>query len=486
MNSNVIDFFPLTPMQQGILFHTLYTPGTPAYFQQIECVLRGPLDAAAFCRAWRQVAARHAALRTGFVWEEIKEPVQIVYRQADLPCDIHDWRDHAPDAQATLWAELLRDERARGFDLASPPLFRLTLARIHDDAHRFAISYHHIILDGWSLPLLLKEAFTCHTAYCGDGDAGELVLAEPPRFRNYVAWLRRQDLDAARRFWQRLLEGFTAPTTLGARTSSSAQLMPEAVFDEVRSDLPPHVAEALQSLARARRLTPGTIFYGAWGLLLSRYTGEPDVVFGVTVSGRMAALEGIEAMVGLLVNTLPVRIPIDGDEVLTEWLQQIQAGQVGARQYEYSPLADIQNWSGVARGQSLFESILVFENYPVDAALTDAPGGLVVEQVKTFERTNYPLTLLIGSRPASTLRLIYDTRQFAPDAVARMLAHLQDLLAGIAADHTQRLSSLRMLTSAERHQLLVEWNDTQADDEENIGCVHQLFEAQAARTPDAV
>lgn len=477
MNNNIETVYPLAPMQQGLLFHALYAPGSLSYFQQVDCVLRGPLDVAIFKQAWQRVVARHAALRTGFAWENLKEPVQVVYREAELPLEIHE-----PDAnQKEWWDNLLRRDRVRGFDLAAAPLMRLSLARVDASAHRFAVSYHHIILDGWSLPLLLREVF----AFYGSLSQGrDLTLDQPVPFRDYIATLRRQDLSAAETFWRQTLAGFASPTMLSQKRISGYLQTTEPQFAETQITIAPETIDGLQGLARNNRLTLSTLLYGAWALLNSHYTGESDVVFGVTVSGRMIDLPGIESIVGLLVNTVPLRVRVGLDSGLPEWLKQIQAQQLVARQFESTPLVEIQNCSELERGQSLFESILVFENYPA-AGFQEALGDLSIEQVRTFERTNYPLTLLIGSRPFGTLRLIYDTRLFSAEASQSLLAHLNRLLEGIAFDPARRLSAIPMLTAAEQSQVLIEWNDT-TNLAEPTGCIHELFEAQAKQTPDAV
>ncbi|HEX7333690.1 MAG TPA: amino acid adenylation domain-containing protein [Pyrinomonadaceae bacterium] len=476
MNNNIESVYPLAPMQQGLLFHALYAPGTISYFQQVDCVLRGSLDVDVFKQAWQRVAARHAALRTGFVWENLKEPVQVVYRDAELPLEFYE-----SDSGTEWWDNLLRRERVRGFDLSAAPLMRLMLARVDESAHRFAINYHHIILDGWSLPLLLREVFAY---YASLSEGRDLTLDQPPPFRDYIAWLRQQDRSAAEPFWRRTLAGFTSPTTLSRKRISGYQQAAEPQFAETQITIAPETIDGLRGLAPANRLTLSTLLYAAWALLNSHYTGETDVVFGVTVSGRMINLPGVESIVGLLVNTVPLRVRVEMENSLLEWLKEIQAQQLEARQFDSTPLVDIQNCSEIPRGQLLFESILVFENYPSEG-LQEVLGDLSIAQIRTFERTTYPLTLLIGSRPFGSLRLIYDTRLFSSETIKSLLGHLNRLLEGFAFDPERKLSAIPMLTAAEQFQLLIEWNDT-TKSVEPAGCIHDLFEAQAEQTPDAV
>jgi non-ribosomal peptide synthetase component F len=241
----------------------------------------------------------------------------------------------------------------------------------------------------------------------------------------------------------------------------------------------------LQALARQQHLTLNTLVQGAWALLLSRYSGEDDVVFGVTTSGRPAALAGVESMVGLFINTLPVRVEVPGEASLLPWLERLQTQQVEREQYAYSPLLEIQGWSEVPRGRPLFESLIVFENYPVDAALQEQTGSLAMSDMRVFERTNYPLTVLVTPGPALSLRLSYDHRRFEAATIRRLAGHFQTLLEGMVTHPQQRLAALPLLTAAERQQVLLAWNATQAAYPQDA-CLHELFDAQVARAPEAV
>jgi amino acid adenylation domain-containing protein len=478
---NVQDFYPLSPMQQGMLFHSLYAPESGVYVEQVSCRLRGELDVAAFKRAWQRVAERHAILRTAFVGKGLKEPVQVVHRRVELPWEEQDWRalsgaEREDKLEAYLW-----EERRKGFELSQPPLMRLALFRVDEDAHRFVWTYHHVLLDGWSLPVLLGEIFAFYEAL----RSGRDLHLEPPRpFRDYIAWLRRQDMAEAESFWRQTLEDFAAPTPLTVdRYAGPVGDSPE--YDELEIRLPTQTVNQLRALAQQNQLTLNTLVQGAWALLLGRYSGEEEVVFGATVSGRPPELVGAESMVGLFINTLPVRARVPAGAALPDWLRALQTQQVALRQYEYCSLIQIQDWSQVPRGRTLFESILVFENYPVSASLQGGAGSLAVEDVRSAEQTNYPLTVVAGVDEELLLKIVYDCHRFDGDTVARMLGHLGVLLEGMAAHPHARLVDLPLLTDAERQQVLVEWNQTQADYGYET-CVHELFEAVVARTPESV
>jgi non-ribosomal peptide synthetase component F len=241
----------------------------------------------------------------------------------------------------------------------------------------------------------------------------------------------------------------------------------------------------LQSLGRQHQLTLNTFVQGALALLLSRYSGKDDVVFGAVVSGRPSDLAGIESMVGLFVNTLPVRVHVSPDSSLRSWLHQLQAQQVEMRRFEFSPLVDIQGWSDVPRDLPLFENLYVFQNYPVEAPASDPDMNLAIRDYHVTERGNYPLTFTVGQDAQLSIKVLYDCSCFDTHTIQRMLGHLQTLLEGMVDNPTQRLANLPLLTDSERHQLLVAWNDTTTAYPKDQ-CLHQLFEAQVEHTPDAV
>ena len=480
IKNNIEDIYQLSPMQQGILFHSLYAPEVGVYFEQLSCTLHSNLNISAFEQAWEQVLARHQPLRTAFIWERQDKPLAVVYRQVKLPLELNDWRGLSPVEQLGQLQAFLQYDQKRGFKLSQPPLMRLTLIQVDEDVYQFVWSHHHLLMDGWSLPLVLKEVFACYEACCQNHD---LHLKPSFPYRDYIAWLLAQDLADAEVFWRQALKGFSAPTPLAVDKALASN--EQEGYNDQQLYLTMQATAALQSLARQHQLTLNTLVQGAWAILLSRYSGEADVVFGVTVSGRPAAIRGVESIVGLLINTLPMRVQVSADDSLLSWLQQIQNQQVEIRQYEYSPLVQVQGWSEVPRGLPLFESIVVFENYPVDISLRERGTNLQVRDVRSFERTNYPLTLVAVPGAKLSLRLSYQRHRFDAATIARMLGHFQTLLEGMVANPNQRLSELPLLSAAEQHQVLVEWNDTQADYPKHV-CIHQLFEATVTRSPDAI
>ena len=478
---NVEDLYPLTPMQQGLLFYHLYAPHSGLYIEHLNAMLSGNLNLPAFEQAWLQVIERHAVLRTAFVWDGLDEPLQVVRRNVDLPLVQLDWRELSAADQQRQLAELLQSDRARGFNLSESPLIRLHLICLSETEHHLVWSYHHLLLDGWSTFIVLGEFLSIYEALCHDRQH----QLEPSRpFRDYIAWLQQQDYEKAAAFWQQTLAGFTAPTQLGILSPSVNGHRYAHDYSIEESILSTELTAALTDLARRQRLTLNTLVQGAWALLLSRYSGEAEVTFGVTVAGRPASLAGFEKMVGLFINTLPLRVRVLEDTELLNWLRQLQEQQIRLREFEYSSLPEVQKQSGTGR-QLLFESLLVFENYPIDAVLQENGGSLRIGNVEVLEKTNYPLNLLV--RPGTSelsLQIVYDPGRCDGAVIKRMMGHLRNVLESFAATPEQSLASMSLLTVAEEQQVLHEWNSTATARSETS--LQQMFEEQVERTPSAI
>ncbi|MCV3212505.1 amino acid adenylation domain-containing protein, partial [Plectonema radiosum NIES-515] len=479
-NKNIESIYPLSPIQQGMLFHTVYAPESGVYFNQCIFTVRGHLNVSAFEHAWQEAVKHYPVLRTTFVWEKLNKLLQIVCKSVNLPWVNYDWRSLSPIEQQDHLEAFLQADRDQGFKLNQAPLMHCGLIRIADDTYRFVWSFHHILLDGWSLPLIVKQVLECYQAFC-DGKKFQYQASTP--YRNYITWLQKQDLAQSERFWRQKFQGFIAPTPLIVdRPLTNSTL---SHHSEQQIQLTVEATTALQSLAKQHQLTLSNLVQGAWALLLNRYSGESEVVFGVTISGRPPSLVGVELMVGPLINTLPLRVLVSGEEKLLPWLKDLQVQLVECEQYSYSPLVEIQNWSDIAPGMSLFESIVVFENYPIDESLQQQISSLEIFDIRFIEQTNYPLTLVVVPGSQLSISIAYNTSRFDADTIDRMLGHLQTLLEGMVANPQQHLADLPMLTASEQHQLLVEWNDTFTPYPQEQ-CIHHLFEAQVKKTPDAI
>ncbi|MBD2194868.1 MULTISPECIES: non-ribosomal peptide synthetase [Calothrix] len=481
---NIEDIYPLSPMQQGMLFESLYAPDSGVYFEQLNCSLSGNLDVIAFEKAWQQVVAKHSIFRTAFVWENEQQPLQVVYRQVKVSVEIHDWQELSTQQQQQQLENFLQSQQQQGLSLSQAPLMRLNLIQLGTDKYQFIWNSHHILLDGWSLPLVFQDLLQFYQAI----SQGESLPEQSTRsYRHYIAWLQQQDLTLAEEFWREKLKGFTAPTPLTVDKPLSNRKQQKSSYSEQQIQLTAQATAAIQNFTRQHQLTMNNLVQATWAMLLCRYSRETDVVFGATVSGRPPALTGVESMVGLFINTLPVRVQFSSETQVLDLLKDLQAQQVESEQFSYSSLVEIQGWSEVPRGRSLFESIVVFENYPVDAAsATQSENhGFSIDNIHAVEQTNYPLTVVAIPREQFLVKISYDNNRFDDATITRMLGHFQTLLAGIVSNPEEIIFQLPLLTKPEQQQLLTQWNNTQANYPSNK-CIHQLFEEQVQRTPDAV
>jgi len=476
---DAVEEYPLAPMQEGMLFHSLCDPCAGFEIQQLICDLREPLDRAAFRDAWQRVIERHAVLRTSFHWKGVTAPVQKVSSGIPLPWAEQDWSDLSPSEREDAFTEFLETDRARGFVLTEAPLLRLTLFILGEADFRLVWTFHHALLDGRSFPIVLREVFGLYEAI----RRGEKFdLPEPRPYRGHIEWLRDQKSGPAEAFWRERLKGFTAPTPLVADTVVRPPGSPRGAEEIVLSR---SVTSSLKSLARENELTLNTIVQGAWALLLSRYSGERDVVFGATRACRHSSIDGAESMVGLFINTLPLRVKMDSGMELLPWLKDLRATWTELRQFEHTPLVNVQSWSDVPGETSLFESIVVFENLGLNALLRSPGDAWRNREFRLIEQPNSPLTLAAYGGDKLVLKLFFDQRRFEHPTVTRMLGHLETLLGAIADNPRQRLDELPLLTDEERHQLLVEWNPPHRQPLTDAS-LHRLFEAQVERTPDAI
>ncbi|PSJ28355.1 non-ribosomal peptide synthetase [Streptosporangium nondiastaticum] len=475
------DVLPLSPLQDGLLFHSLYeTAADDLYTSVTGLDLTGPLDEAALRRAVDAVVARHPALRAGFDHTSTDRPLQTIAGRATVPWTVHDLTGTPAGAALDTAVDAVETAEATApFDLTRPPLLRCALLRLGDERHRLVLTRHHIVMDGWSTPVMLREIIS---AYAAGGDASALPPAAS--YADHLAWLARQDETAHADAWATALDGLTAPTLLAGTLAHEATAGTGARAGEVDLPLPADTAAALTGLARSHGLTLNTLVQGAWAVLLSRLTGRTDVVFGATVSGRPADVPGVESIVGLFSNTVPVRFALDEDETVAAALTRLQEQQARLLDHQYAGLAGIQARAGLG---TLFDTLLVFENYPVDPDELTAPdpagrpGRLRVTGIGNRGATHYPLTVLTLPGDAPRITVEYRPDTFTADRAADLGQRLLRLLAAMAERPEDTVGSLDVLGPAERRTLLHTWNATARDVPD--GTVVDAFEAQAAATP---
>jgi len=469
------DLYPLTPMQQGLLFHSLYQQGGVEYFEQLLIELRH-LDPQLFKAAWQLQLQRHPILRSAFLVEH-QPMLQLVEKQAPLIWREHDWRDQAETAQHERLSELTARERGIGFDLSRAPLIRFDLIRMDEERYTFVIHFHHVLLDGWSVPLILDEV---RESYVAMQHGKRPHLATLPPFRDYITWLQQQDRESSSNYWLERLAGFDTPTVLAIKQHNTLQ----AIYRKVRFSLDEDLSLQLQQFSQRQRITLNTIMQAVVALLLSRYSGHDDVCYGVTVSGRNAPLPGIESIVGMLINSLPLRLQLDQQQSVADFLLQLQLLHQADNRHAHASLADIQDNSELDAGAALFEVLLAVENYPHSDALSQPDDCYTMEAVSSQQSTNFPLTIMVDPAQQIDFYLLYDTCRISGESIERLWRHLQTLLTGIVAHMDQPISSLPML-AAEELQQLQSWcaPETAAVSENTL---LELFEQQAAATPENI
>ncbi|WP_241392682.1 non-ribosomal peptide synthetase [Rippkaea orientalis] len=478
------DMYELSPLQEGMLIHTLQDQGMGMYINQGVYKFE-QLNLAALKSAWQQIVDRHTILRTSFHWEDLDRPQQVVHRKISIDIESYDWRGLSSWEQELKLRQSLREDRYRGFDLTKPPLLRLLLFRSRQDSYYLVFSHHHILLDGWSHPLLLAEV---RTFYQANLQNQPLRLPKPRPYREYINWLKKQDVRSAEVFWRDYLGGITGPTSLPGDLGSDRQKGFQLHFDEWRTTLSQPLYKALQGVARKCHVTLNTIIFGAWAIILSRYSGQPDVVFGMLVSGRPPNLEGVESMIGMFINTLPMRITVDNHQPLENWFKQLQKQQSILQEYAFSPLMMVQSWSEIPRSVPLFGSVVDINNTPQKKLTGTTRTQQNDTTYKIFPNSvnqNFPLFLYISPVVEElSITLTYNARRFTSASIAQVAEQMRTLLTAIAQDLDQSLGDLPLMSSIEQNRVIFEWNQTQASYPKEF-CLHQLFEAQVNRTPDA-
>ncbi|MGW5285223.1 amino acid adenylation domain-containing protein [Streptomyces collinus] len=470
------DVLPLSPLQEGLFFHAAFdATGTDAYTGQIVLTLDGPLDADALRRACDALLERHDALRAAFTDRGLDRPVQVVTGAVKAPWTAVDLTGHPARERHAAFVRLLADDRARRFDLERPPLVRFTLVRTDAGRHRLVMTNHHILWDGWSSAVLLRELLTSYAE--SSGAAPRAVPAPAVPYRDHLAWLAGQDRDAATAAWREALAGLDEPVLLGSADPNTLGALPERTTVELSTE----TTARLTARARSAGITLNTVVQGLWAILLGRLTARTDVVFGGTVSGRTAPVAGIESMVGLLINTLPVRFRVRDEETLLDALIRFQDEQAPLMDHQHLGLADIQHAAGLG---TLFDTAVVVENYPLDLeGMRDLAGPVRLAAVDGTDATHYTVNLL--ALPGERLRLHLDHRPDVLDArAARSVAEgLEQLLTALAEEPGTPVGEVDVVC-AEQQRLLAEWNDTAVPVPHTT--LVELFARQAARTPDAV
>ncbi|WP_028301003.1 non-ribosomal peptide synthase/polyketide synthase [Oceanospirillum beijerinckii] len=480
---NIADIYPLSPLQQGMLFHSLLQEDSGVYIMQDRYRIQGRIDVAAFEQAWQTVVDTHPALRTAFSWKSQKQPLQIVYKKVATPLTIIDLRGKDSQEQDNYIQDLLQREQRSGFNMAKPPLIRFRLVQRGEDDYELVRSFHHILMDAWCISLILVDFLKVYDALI-KGVQPELEVPRP--FRDYIAWLQKQNTDNARDFWQQHLQGLSSPTPVPVEKAARKNQYGESVLvEDTEINFSEAQSKQLHNFCRQHDLTPNTFFQGVWALLLSRYSGQNDVLFGVTVSGRPPSLAGVEKMVGLFINSQPLRVNLPKNTRVVEWLKNIQLDNLEMREYEHTSLVDVQGWSDFPRGEALFDTLLVYENAPFDRLILEGEFSFQWNGMQHGVHTHYGLTIVVMPHDELELKISYDYARFDRATIDAMLRHMRELALAMIAAPDAYLDKLDLLDKDEQQQLEHGFNRSQQDFPLEHG-YPELFRQQVARCPEQI
>ncbi|NMZ05627.1 non-ribosomal peptide synthetase [Pseudomonas proteolytica] len=486
--SAIEDVYPLTPMQEGLLLHTLLEPGTGLYYMQDRYRINSELNPERFALAWKAVIARHEALRASFCWNVGEDMLQVIHKPGSTPIEYLDWTGTPAEQQEPRLQALLKSEREAGFDLLNQAPFHLRLIRVGEARYWFMMSNHHILIDAWCRSLLMNDFFDIYMAL---GEGREAQLAAPPRYRDYIAWLQRQNLAEARQWWQQNLQGFERTTPI----PSDRPFMREhaghsggMVVGDCYTRLDVREGAQLRELAQAHQLTVNTFAQAAWALVLRRLSGERDVLFGVTVAGRPVDMPQMQRTVGLFINSIALRVKVPEDDQpcsVRQWLSTLLDSNMQLREYEYLPLVTIQEHSELPKGQPLFDSLFVFENAPVEVSVLDRAQSLNATSDSGRTHTNFPLTAVCYPGDDLGLHLSYDQRYFDETTVQGMLAEFKRLLLALVQGFHGDMADLPLIGEQER-EFLVDGCNQSAHDYPLERSYVELFEEQVAQHPQRI
>ncbi|SHJ70680.1 non-ribosomal peptide synthetase, partial [Aquimarina spongiae] len=474
----LVDIYKLSPLQEGILFHSLYNRDYNAYVVQISCDLTGDLNLEYFRRAWGEIVAAHSILRTGFFSDVFDTPVQGVFENALLSLEVLDYSQYNQEELNVAISDFLKVDAQTPFDLETPPLMRITLLKLSSTKTKMIITNHHLLWDGWSFPVLVNKFVEGYSQLI---NVEEIDPIEIDNYRDYIDAIDRKSKLKTNTYWADYLSNIQKPTVLPfIRTYEDKNIQEEN--KKYGFSINKEIYTALLDFTQRHHLTLNTIVQGAWGFLLSRYTNSNHVVFGATVSGRIPEIINIEERVGLYINTLPVCSIIEGESSIVDWLTTLQKGHTSSREYSHSSLVEIQDSIGV-RGD-LFDTIVVFENYPSSAS-EDSLSGIVIDNVQVKEQTNYPLSIAVSIEEALKIDLSYNPSVLNEEIVLMIGNQLQEVINSIVNIETEKVNDIEYLSATDKEDLLYSFNATDIDYGEADSFL-SLFEASVASSPDGI
>lgn len=473
---NVEDIIGLTPMQQGMLFHYLKDPESDSYFEQLSFTLNGEICLDKVMTAWNDVARSNEILRTVFKWEKLAAPVQIILKNMEIPVRIVTAENIPLEEQESFLSEIKSADVAAGVAIDREP-FRITIAQLSPECIEMIISYHHILMDGWSTAVLIKEFIDFYEAQLlGD----RITVENKLKYKNFLKW-QKENSEVQREYWKSYLDGFEDKAVIPEDFRGLESQQGSDMYTKI---LGRELCAALESTCQTEKITMATLLHVAWGILLQKYNHKEDIIFGTTVSGRNADLEGIERSVGLYINTLPCRIQTFEKENVRALLQRVEKEIREREPNECISLTEIQSDSRNSSGESLFSTLLVIENYPI-AKPIDGQGKVQLKVSSAREATHYDMTLSVQLEEKIKINLLFQKGKYHIETAKRVVEHLNNILESIAENREQKIFEIEMMSVEEKHRIIKDFNKTESEYDRQL-TLHQLFEKKAEKKPDKV
>ncbi|WP_259418057.1 non-ribosomal peptide synthetase [Bacillus toyonensis] len=477
--NKVEKIYPLSNMQKGILFHAIEDKNSDAYFEQIILDIKGYVDETIFEESFNEIMKRHEVLRASFNYK-LDEPLHVILRDRKIKFSYNDVSNLDLNTKDLYMEKYIVDDKVKGFDLTKETLMRICLMKTNDNSYKVIWSFHHILLDGWCIGIILDELFTI---YSHKMKGEEHQLEDPRPYSDYINWLNNQDNEEGLKYWSKYLEGYELNATLPKFNNSSARKYQRR---EKVIEFSKELTDKITQLANKNNVTLNTVMQSIWGLILAKYNNSDDVVFGTVVSGRDAAVEGIENMLGLFINTIPTRIKLQSEKSFKEVLKATQHDAIEGNDYNYINLAEVQALSNLK--SNLIDHILVFENYAIDEkGLEEKESGLGFEVISVIdeERSNYSLSLTVGLGEKLKLTIVYDENVYEERLINNLECHIQNVTKQVIENDDKKMSDIDLISEEEKNILLYKFNETTVEYPKDR-LIHQLFEEQVEKTPDRV
>ncbi len=475
---NVEEVLALLPLQEGMLFHYLNEIDSQMYHGQLCLEISGEIDSKIFKKAWKNVVATNELLRTIFRWNKLERPVQIIFKDYEIPIKEYDLTDKTEEETEILVKKIILDDRKEKIDLATNPI-RIIFIKTQPSNYQMIISNHHILYDGWSIGVILKEFFdTYNTLF----NKEKYLPPVKTRFKEFIKWHQKRDKLSEEKYWKEYLSVCDLNTSLnGEGPINNGNKYINYYAYSISNEL----TNKLNKFAIQENITISTILYSVWGILLQKYSNKDDVTFGTTVSGRNVEVIGVEEMVGLFINTLPIRVKSNSDEKMLTFFKRVDEQLRERERFEHTSLVDIKEYCEVNAKEELFESIVVIENYPLDSALNNENNNIKIDSYEMIEVTNYDLALGIIAFEDIKLNFGYNEEKFNRQFIEKLARHFENILVKFIENAEQKISEVIMLTEEEISKLLFEFNDTKID-YSSAKTIHEMFEDQVRTTPDAI